>query len=156
MIIFHVRVLYIWFIGYALIQLPEALLCMYNQFKTYCNKAPMSDKTTYKRKRSTLNGITYSRSSLETSWTVKRNRMQKSGNDFSPDKFVSLPAMKIVSDRLDIVEQQIQEILSALSNSNKWIFSGSTISYVCYLIFRSLFAVCWIAEHMFSFETHYI
>ena len=111
--------LYIRFIGYALIQLPEALLCMYNQFKTYCNKAPMSDKTTYKRKRSTLNGITYSKLALETSSTVKRNRMQKSGNDVSLDKFVSLPAIEILSDRLDTVEQQIREILSTLSNFNK-------------------------------------
>ena len=77
----------------------------------------MTERT--KRKRTTLNGNTCSKSTLETSSTMRRNRMQKSGNDFSPDKIVSLPAMKIVSDRLDIVEQQIQEILSALSNSNK-------------------------------------
>ena len=79
----------------------------------------MPDNTTYKRKRSTLNGITYSKSALETSSTVKRNRMKKSGNDVSLDKFVSLPAIEILSDRLDTVEQQIREILSTLSNFNK-------------------------------------
>ena len=110
---------YIRLIDYALIQLPEAMLCMCNQFKTYSNKAPTPDNTTYKRKRSTLNGITYSKSALETSSTMRRNRMQKSGNDFSLDKFVPLPAIEILSDRLDTVEQQIREILSTLSNFNK-------------------------------------
>ena len=79
----------------------------------------MPDKTTYKRKRSTLNGITYSKSALETFATVRRNRRQKSGNDFSLDKFVPLPAIEILSDRLDTVEQQIREISSTLSNFNK-------------------------------------
>ena len=111
--------LYILCIGYALIQLPEALLCMYNQLKTYCNKAPMPDSTAYKRKRTPLNGITYSKSALETSSTMRRNPRQKSGSDVGIDKFISLPAIKILSDRLDKVEKQNQEILSRLSNSNK-------------------------------------
>ena len=111
--------LYILCIGYALIQLPEALLCMYNQSKTYCNKAPVPDSTAYKRKRTPLNGITYSKSALETSSTMRRNRKQNSGNDFSLEKFVSLPANKILGDRLDTLEQQNREILSTLSNLTK-------------------------------------
>ena len=99
--------------------MPEALLCMYKQLKTYSNKTPMPDNISYKRKRTTLDQKNYSKPALDASSTMRRNPRQKSGNDVGFDKFISLPAIKILSDRLDKVEKQNQEILSRLSNSNK-------------------------------------
>ena len=99
--------------------MPEALLCIYKQLKTYSNKAPMPDNTAYKRKRTSLNQMTYSKPALETSSTMRRSLRQKSGNDATLDKCISLPAFRILSDRLDTVEKQNQEILSRLSTSNK-------------------------------------
>ena len=99
--------------------MPEALLCIYKQLKTYSNKAPMPDNTAYKRKRTSLNQMTYSKPALETTSNMRRNLRQKSGNDVTLDRFISLPAIRILSDRLETVEKQNQEILSRLSNSKK-------------------------------------
>ena len=79
----------------------------------------MPDNISYKRKRTTLDQQNYSKPALDASSTMRRNPRQKSGNDVGFDKFISLPAIKILSDRLDKVEKQNQEILSRLSNSNK-------------------------------------
>ena len=107
------------YLGYALIQLPEALLSIYKRLKAYSNKALTPDNTGYKRKRARLNEIFHSKRALETSSIVRRGPEQKFDNNAGLDKFNTKTANEALTGRVDTIEQQIQDILSRLSNAEK-------------------------------------
>ena len=115
------------YLGYALIQLPESLLSMYKAIKIYFDKCSTTNTSVDDGDQTAVNQMPHIPRVLKTSPNITEQseqclaykNTQQNDRDANQVHFNAQMKHEVCNDRIDKIERQIQEILSILNNMNQ-------------------------------------